>query len=133
MRLHDAASLVPREDHQHSGEPRVRACAPELSSRRVSISNTLGVVITMNSLSHATAVSGRLFFLDLGAGRILSANPDGSGLKVVVEEGRKLPDGLAIDAVAGHLYWTNMGNLKANDGSIMRSNLDGTHLKTLVP
>ena len=87
----------------------------------------------MNSLSHATAVSGRLFFLDLGAGRILSANPDGSGLKVVVEEGRKLPDGLAIDAAAGHLYWTNMGNLKANDGSIMRSNLDGTHVKTIVP
>ena len=87
----------------------------------------------MNSLSHATAVSGRLFFLDLGAGRILSANPDGSGLKVLVEEGRKLPDGLAIDAAAGHLYWTNMGNLKANDGSIMRANLDGTHVKTIVP
>jgi hypothetical protein len=30
----------------------------------------------MNSLSHANAVSGRLFFLDLGAGRVLSANPD---------------------------------------------------------
>jgi hypothetical protein len=28
----------------------------------------------MNSLSHANAVSGRLFFLDLGAGRVLSAN-----------------------------------------------------------
>jgi hypothetical protein len=29
--------------------------------------------------------SGRLFFLDLGAGRILSANPDGSGLKTHLE------------------------------------------------
>ena len=37
----------------------------------------------------------RIFFLDLGAGRILSANPDGSDLKTIVEEGRKLPDGLA--------------------------------------
>src|SRR5580692_8702460 len=78
------------------------------------------------------AVSGRLFFLDLAAGRVMSANPDGSDLKVIVEEGRKLPDGLAVDAAAGHLYWTNMGNLKANDGSILRSDLDGKHMTTIV-
>jgi hypothetical protein len=78
-------------------------------------------------------VSRRLFFLDLGAGRVMSANADGSDLKVLVEEGRKLPDGLAIDAAAGHLYWTNMGNLKANDGSILRSDLDGRHMTTIVP
>lgn len=87
----------------------------------------------MNSSSHANAVLGRLFFLDLGAGRVLSANPDGSELKVVIEEGRKFPDGLAIDAAAGHLYWTNMGNFKANDGSILRSDLDGSHVVTIVP
>ena len=40
--------------------------------------------------------SGRLFFLDLSAGRILSANPDGSDLKTIINEGRKLPDGLAV-------------------------------------
>jgi hypothetical protein len=79
------------------------------------------------------AESRRLFFLDLSAGRIMSANPDGSDLKVIVEEGRKLPDGLAVDAAAGHLYWTNMGNLKANDGSILRSDLDGRHITTIVP
>src|SRR5712675_1349706 len=78
-------------------------------------------------------LSGRLFFLDLAAGRVMSANPDGSDLKVIVEEGRKLPDGLAVDAAAGHLYWTNMGNLKANDGSILRSDLDGKHITTIIP
>lgn len=83
--------------------------------------------------NHAGAIAGRLFFLDLAAGRVLSANPDGSGLKVVVEEGRKLPDGLAIDAAAGHLYWTNMGSLKANDGSILRCDVDGSHVTTIVP
>ena len=36
--------------------------------------------------------SGRLFFLDLGGGRVMSANPDGSDVKTVVLEGRKLPD-----------------------------------------
>jgi DNA-binding beta-propeller fold protein YncE len=78
-------------------------------------------------------VSRRLFFLDLAAGRVMSVNPDGSDLQVIVEEGRKLPDGLAVDAPAGHLYWTNMGNLKANDGSILRSDLDGKNMITIVP
>ena len=74
----------------------------------------------------------RIFFLDLGAGRILSANPDGSDLRTLVNEGRKLPDGLAVDVAAGHLYWTNMGNPKANDGSIFRSDLDGRNLTTII-
>jgi sugar lactone lactonase YvrE len=74
----------------------------------------------------------RIIFLDLGAGRILSANPDGSDLKTLVSEGRKLPDGLAVDVAARHLYWTNMGNPKANDGSIVRSDLDGGNLTTII-
>jgi hypothetical protein len=76
---------------------------------------------------------GRIFFLDLAGGRVLSANPDGSDLKTIFEEGRKLPDGLAVDIAAGHLFWTNMGNPKANDGSILRSDLDGGNLTTVVP
>ena len=81
----------------------------------------------------AGALLGRLFFLDLGAGRVLSAYPDGSDLRTIVEEGRKLPDGLAVDVDAGYLYWTNMGNPKADDGSILRSDLDGHHMVTIVP
>jgi DNA-binding beta-propeller fold protein YncE len=78
------------------------------------------------------AISGRIFFLDLG-GRVLSAKPDGSKAAVIVQEGEGLPDGLAVDAAAGHLYWTNMGNPRGNDGSIWRCNLDGGHLTTIVP
>jgi hypothetical protein len=78
-------------------------------------------------------IARRIFFLDLAAGRVLSVNTDGSDLKVILEEGRKLPDGLAVDAAAGHLYWTNMGSLKANDGSILRSDLDGKHMTTIIP
>ena len=76
--------------------------------------------------------AGRIFVLDLAGGRVLSANPDGSDLKTIVEEGRRLPDGLAVDIAAGHLYWTNMGNPKENDGTILRSDLDGANLKTIV-
>jgi hypothetical protein len=77
-------------------------------------------------------VVARIFFLDLGAGRVLSANPDGSDLRTLVSEGRKLPDGLAVDVAAGHLYWTNMGNPKANDGTLFRSNLDGRNMTMII-
>ena len=50
------------------------------------------------------AVTHRIFFLDAGGGRVLSANPDGSDLKTIVEEGRKIPDGLVVDSAAGHIY-----------------------------
>ena len=63
----------------------------------------------------------------------MTANPDGSDLKTIVEEGRKLPDGLVVDSAAGHMYWTNMGNPQANDGSILRSDLDGKNMTTVVP
>ena len=82
--------------------------------------------------SSTNAVTGRLFFLDVAGGRVLSANPDGSDLKTIVEEGRKIPDGLVVDGVAGHIYWTNMGNPKANDGSILRSDLDGKNMTTII-
>ena len=91
---------------------------------------------TVSTAEDATSnkVGGpRIFFLDLGAGRILSASPDGSDLKVVIAGGQKHPDGLAADSERGHLYWTNMGNPVANDGSIFRSDLDGGNITVIVP
>ncbi len=79
------------------------------------------------------ATSGRLFFLDVGGGRVFSSNPDGSDLKVIVNEGRRFPDGIVVNVAAGHIYWTNMGNPKSNDGSIERADLDGKNLTNVVP
>jgi hypothetical protein len=81
----------------------------------------------------AKATKARLFFLSASSGQVFSASPDGSDLKVIVSEGRRLPDGLVVDVAAGHLYWTNMGNPAANDGSIERSNLDGSNVTHIVP
>jgi hypothetical protein len=81
----------------------------------------------------AKATIARLFFLDLGGGRVMSCNPDGSDLKTIVTEARKLPDGIVVDVEAGHIYWTNMGSIGASDGSIFRANLDGKDLTTIVP
>jgi DNA-binding beta-propeller fold protein YncE len=81
----------------------------------------------------AKATNARLFILSVSSGQVLSANPDGSDLKVIVSEGRRLPDGLVVDVAASHLYWTNMGNPSANDGSIERAKLDGSNVTHIVP
>ena len=78
------------------------------------------------------ATVDRLFLLDLSDNCVVSLNPDGSDRKVIVTECR-YPDGIAVDVAAGHIYWTNMGDPKANDGSIERADLDGRNRKTIVP
>jgi DNA-binding beta-propeller fold protein YncE len=86
----------------------------------------------LNAGTDKSTASGRLFFLDNGAGRVLTANPDGSDLRTLIDEGRKGPDGVVVDVLAGHIYWTNMGNFKENDGAILRSDLDGKNITTIV-
>ena len=87
----------------------------------------------INAGANKSTPSGRLFFLDIGAGRVLSANPDGSDLRTLINEGRQGPDGVVVDVPAGHIYWTNMGNFKEDDGAILRSDLDGKNMITIVP
>jgi DNA-binding beta-propeller fold protein YncE len=48
-------------------------------------------------------------------------------------KGRKGPDGVVIDAAAGPIYWTNMGSFRENDGAILRSDLDGKNIITIIP
>jgi hypothetical protein len=80
----------------------------------------------------ARDAAGRLFVLELSGNRVLSMNPNGSDKKVLVSDCR-YPDGVAVDAEAGHIYWTNMGIPSRNDGSIERSDLDGRNRRTIVP
>jgi hypothetical protein len=76
--------------------------------------------------------SGRLFLLELSGDRIHSMNPDGSDRKIIVTNCH-LPDGIVVDAEAGHIYWTNMGVPNLDDGSIERADLDGRNRKIIVP
>ncbi|HEY2198831.1 MAG TPA: 3-hydroxyacyl-CoA dehydrogenase [Mycobacterium sp.] len=75
----------------------------------------------------------RLFVLEISSGgRLFSINPDGSE-KTVIIDGSPIPDGVAVDVEAGHVYWTNMGTPPLNDGSIERADLDGNNRTTIVP
>jgi len=76
--------------------------------------------------------TGRLFVLDLSGGRIFSVDTEGRDRQVLVT-GCQLPDGIAVDAARGHLYWTNMGAPKSPDGSIERADLDGGRRRVVVP
>jgi DNA-binding beta-propeller fold protein YncE len=76
-----------------------------------------------------------LFFLDILGNRVLRASPDGGSASVVVDKPQGVggPDGVAVDAAHGYIYWTNMGVPNANDGTVLRANLDGSNVTTIVP
>jgi DNA-binding beta-propeller fold protein YncE len=74
----------------------------------------------------------RLFFLNVSGGEVLSMNPDGSD-KAVIASGGHIPDGVAVDVQAGHVYWSNMGVPNLNDGSIERCDLDGRNRVAIIP
>ena len=58
--------------------------------------------------SRSKSTVGRLFFLEVSTGRVLSANPDGSDRKVIVT-GCRLPDGVVVDVEAGHVLLDQYG------------------------
>jgi sugar lactone lactonase YvrE len=87
---------------------------------------------TRSTTASGVTHSGRLFVLELSGNRIHSMNPDGSGRKTIVTDGR-LPDGVAVDAQERHVYWTNMGVPNLDDGSIERVDFDGNNRKVIVP
>lgn len=74
----------------------------------------------------------RLFFLNI-RGQVLSAAHDGSDLRILADGLATMPDGIAVDVENGHVYWSNMGAAKENDGSVIRSDLDGGNVTTIVP
>ncbi len=75
-----------------------------------------------------------LFYLNLRGGVVRTSTHGKEPHTIVkLETAGVGPDGIAIDADAGHLYWTTMGKVSADDGSIMRSDLDGNNVKTIVP
>jgi len=74
-----------------------------------------------------------LFYLDVTGGRVLTANALNPVARVLVAAAGQGADGVAVDVRGGHVYWTGMGVPSANDGFVMRANLDGSKVQTLVP
>ena len=75
------------------------------------------------------------------AGAVKVINADGSN-ETVLASGSIIvePDGIEVDLAAGKMYWTDMGpggttdkSVADKDGRIMRADLDGQNIETLVP
>ena len=70
---------------------------------------------------------------------------DGSRVRTLVSDVDETPDGIVVDQVRGHIYWTNMGTpdegsgrgahstFFTRNGSVERVNLDGSDRRTIVP
>lgn len=86
------------------------------------------------SVREHVASGPTLYYLALRSG-VMRAGPRGeSPTNIVASAAAGVgPDGIAIDAEAGHIYWTTMGKVSADDGAVMRANLDGSNVKTIIP
>jgi DNA-binding beta-propeller fold protein YncE len=82
----------------------------------------------------ASPSSARLYFLSLADhGRVESVNPDGTDLEILSSGKADGPDGIVVDPQSKKVYWTNMGKVSLDDGSVQRIDLDGSNLTTIVP
>jgi hypothetical protein len=78
--------------------------------------------------------NGKLYWCDREGMRVMRANLDGSKIETLVDTSQGDPRpgadpnkwcvGVAIDAEAGKLYWTQKGGDNAGEGRILRANLD---------
>jgi hypothetical protein len=80
----------------------------------------------------STTGTPTIFYLDV-AGRVMTAAAEAPVPRALVSAAGQGPDGIAINLAAGHIFWTGMGSPSADDGFVMRANLDGSNVTTLVP
>lgn len=87
-----------------------------------------------------TTLADRLLLLNIGTpSRLLSISADGKDIQTLVPDLGVAPDGIAIDPVHGHIFWTYMGSSHdgedffVNDGSLHRVDFDGGNRTVIVP
>jgi hypothetical protein len=85
-----------------------------------------------------------LLVLNAGKAELQAVSLDGSRVRTLVSGLVELPDGIAVDQLRGHVYWTNMGAPDPDsvrpgeyayqrNGSLERADLDGGNRVTVVP
>ncbi|MHA6203450.1 hypothetical protein ACXU4B_03385 [Dyella soli] len=82
----------------------------------------------------SAATSDRLLVLEATPPRLLSVSLDGDSMDVLVDGLGGTPDGIAIDYIGRHIYWTNMGeDWSRPDGFIERVDFNGANRMAVIP
>ena len=103
------------------------------SIARISVLFGLGLyAFSATAVASDSKAAPAVVYLDL-SGKVMRLDTKGGTPVTLVESAGSGPDGIVGDPRAGHIYWTNMGKVSADDGSVMRSDLDGKNVKTIVP
>ena len=87
------------------------------------------IAILASAFCGAPAEAQKIYWTDLGSGKIQRANLNGSQVEDVVT-GLAAPRGLALDLTANKLYWTD--TVDSQNHSIGRANLDGSDQEILI-
>ena len=108
--------------------------SPAAATLRRTIACAVVAIACAAAISPGSAQSsGRIYFLELaGGGRVMSANTDGTEVTLVAKSQGSGPDGIAFDPASRRIYWTTMGAVNANDGTIERAEVDGGRVTTIV-
>jgi hypothetical protein len=79
-------------------------------------------------------ITDHLLLLEAQPPRMLSVALSGDSVDVFIDNLGGTPDGIAIDYINHHIYWTNMGaDWSKNDGFIERADFDGSNRTTIIP
>jgi sugar lactone lactonase YvrE len=92
---------------------------------------TFVTLIFVIGLGTDTASAQKIYWADFRADKIQRANLDGSNVEDLVTSGLVFPSGIALDPIAGKMYWTSQGT--SEPGKILRANLDGSNVENVVP
>lgn len=99
-------------------------------------SDVAPIVVTSDIGSGVTLdiPAGKMYWTDgvLGSGLIRRSNLDGSFAEDLVTSGLFHPGGIALDAVHQKVYWTDLEGYLDGNGEILRSNLDGSNVETIL-
>lgn len=112
---------------------------PQLSRREFAAGLGGGLALAACASSPSKAAAGAPGLFYLGQAKVFALDPAGGAPSTLVDQSPAdgsrpagVNDGIAVHAVTGQIYWTNMGRAADRDGYITRCEKDGSNVRTIV-
>lgn len=104
----------------------------------VDVNTSEDILAPMSQVQHATSLDyyaeeERIFWADVDTNQIVSIKRDSTNRTVVINEPNARIHSLAVDWIAGNLYWTNkLAGSDSSTGIIEVARLNGSHRYIVV-